>query len=68
MRVQVVLERRASALWLPPQAIRKYEGRRFVVVQDSDGQRRVDVRIGITSDDRVEILEGLEVGQIVIAP
>jgi len=68
VRVQVVLERRASALWLPPQAIRKYEGRRFVVVQDSDGQRRVDVRIGITSDDRVEILEGLEVGQIVIAP
>ena len=68
IRVQVVLEKRASALWLPPQAIRKYEGRRFVVVQDSDAQRRVDVKIGITSDDRVEILEGLEVGQIVIAP
>ena len=68
VRVQVVLERRASALWLPPQAIRKYEGRRFVVVQDSDAQRRIDVEIGITSDDRVEILEGLEVGQIVISP
>ena len=68
IRVQVVLEKRASALWLPPQAIRKYEGRQFVVVQDSDGQRRVDVKIGITSAGRVEILEGLEVGQIVIAP
>ncbi len=68
VRVQVVLEKRASVLWLPPQAIRKFEGRRFVVVQDSDAQRRVDVRIGITSDDRVEILEGLEVGQIVLAP
>ena len=66
--MQVVLEKRASALWLPPQAIRKYEGRQFVVVQDSDGQRRVDVKIGITSAGRVEILEGLEVGQIVIAP
>jgi multidrug efflux pump subunit AcrA (membrane-fusion protein) len=39
-----------------------------VVVQDSDTQRRVDVKIGITSDDRVEILEGLEEGQVVIAP
>ena len=68
MRVQVMLEKRASALWLPPQAIRKFEGRRFVVVQDGDTHRRVDVKIGINSDDRVEILEGLEVGQIVVAP
>lgn len=68
VRVQVMLEKRASALWLPPQAIRKFEGRRFVVVQDSHTQRRVDVEIGITSDNRVEILEGLEVGQIVVAP
>lgn len=68
VRVQVMLEKRASALWLPPQAIRKFEGRRFVVVQDSDTQRRVDVEIGITSNNRVEILEGLEVGQIVVAP
>jgi membrane fusion protein, macrolide-specific efflux system len=68
VRVQVILEKRDAALWLPPQAIRKFEGRRFVVVQDSDTQRRVDVKIGITSDDRVEILEGLEEGQVVIAP
>jgi multidrug efflux pump subunit AcrA (membrane-fusion protein) len=55
-------------MWLPPQAIRRFEGRRFVVVQDAEGQRRVDVKVGITSDDRVEILEGLEEGQVVIAP
>jgi membrane fusion protein, macrolide-specific efflux system len=68
VRVQVVLEKRDSALWLPPQAIRKFEGRRFVVVQDADAQRRVDVTVGITSDDRVEILEGLEEGQTIVAP
>jgi multidrug efflux pump subunit AcrA (membrane-fusion protein) len=68
VRVKVILEKRDATLWLPPQSIRKFEGRRFVVVQDSDTQRRVDVKIGITSDDRVEILEGLEEGQVVIAP
>ena len=68
VRVQVILEKRDGALWLPPQAIRKFEGRRFVVVQEDGAQRRVDVKIGITSDDRVEILEGLEEGQTVIAP
>jgi RND family efflux transporter MFP subunit len=68
VRVQVVLEKRSDTLWLPPQAIRRFEGRRFVVVQDNDGQRRVDIKIGITSDDRVEILEGVEEGVIVVAP
>lgn len=68
VRVQVVLQKQTDALWLPPQAIRRFEGRRFVVVQDAEGQRRVDIRIGITSDDRVEVIEGLEEGMIVIAP
>jgi macrolide-specific efflux system membrane fusion protein len=68
VRVQVVLEKKDNTLWLPPQAIRKFEGRRFVVVQDGSGQRRVDVTIGITSDDRVEITDGLTEGQTVVAP
>ena len=68
VRVQVVLEKRDDVLWLPPQAIRKFEGRNFVVIQDGNGQRRVDVTAGITSNDRVEIKDGLTEGQVVIAP
>jgi len=66
VRVTVVLERKDGVLWLPPQAIRTFEGRRFVVVQDGEAQLRVDVKVGIRSEDRVEIEEGLEAGQIVI--
>jgi len=66
VRVTVVLERKSDVLWLPPQAIRTFNGRKFVVVQEGDGQRRVDVKIGIESEDRVEIEEGLQEGQIVI--
>ncbi len=65
--VTVVLEEKENVLWLPPAAIRRFQGRRFVVVQTPEGgQQRVDVRLGIESSDRVEILEGLEAGQIVI--
>jgi multidrug efflux pump subunit AcrA (membrane-fusion protein) len=65
-RVTVVLEQKDDALWLPPAAIRAFQGRDFVIVQDEDRQRRVDVKAGIKSKDRVEILEGLEEGQVVV--
>ena len=68
VRVNVVLERVAEALWIPPQAVRTFEGRKFVVIQEGEAQRRVDVKVGITGEDRVEILEGLKEGQVVVAP
>jgi multidrug efflux pump subunit AcrA (membrane-fusion protein) len=66
MRVTALLQRKSDVLWLPPQAIRTFEGRRFVVVQEGDAQRRVDVKIGIEGTDRLEILDGLSEGQTVI--
>jgi len=68
MRVTVVLEHKDDVLWLPPQAIRTFEGRKFVVVQEEGFQQRVDVTIGIEGDDRIEIEAGLEEGQIVVSP
>ncbi len=65
-RVTITLAKKDTALWLPPQAVRAFEGRRFVVIQDGDRQRRQDVRVGITSTERVEILEGLKEGDVVI--
>ena len=44
VRVVVVLEEKDNVLWLPPQAIRNFEGRKFVVVKDGEGQRRADVK------------------------
>ena len=66
VRVTVELERKDDVLWLPPQALRMFEGRRFAVLKDGDLQRRVDVIVGITTLERVEIEEGLEEGQVVI--
>lgn len=65
-RVTITLAKKDSALWLPPQAVRAFEGRRFVVLKDGERQRRQDVRVGIISDERIEILEGLNEGDIVV--
>jgi multidrug efflux pump subunit AcrA (membrane-fusion protein) len=68
VRVTVVLESKDNVLWLPPAAVRTFQGRKFVLVQAGAGQRQVDVILGIESDDRVEIESGPEEGQVVIAP
>jgi len=62
----VTVTKKDDALWLPPQAIRTFEGRKFVVIKEGAGQRRVDVKTGIESQDRIEILDGLTAGQQVL--
>ncbi|MBZ0286992.1 MAG: efflux RND transporter periplasmic adaptor subunit, partial [Anaerolineae bacterium] len=66
VQVTIPLESKLDVLWLPPQAIRQFEGRRFVVVRDGEVEQRVDVRVGLQTEDRVEITEGLTEGQVVV--
>ncbi len=66
VRVDVTVAENADALWLPPAAIRTFAGRSFVVVKEDGIERRVDIALGIEGTERVEILEGLEEGQIVV--
>jgi RND family efflux transporter MFP subunit len=68
VRMTAVVDQRTGVLWLPPQAIRRFDGRTFAVVQDGQAQRRVDIELGLEGDDRVEIVSGLTAGEIVVAP
>jgi multidrug resistance efflux pump len=68
VQVTVVRENKKDALWIPPQAIRTFEGRNFVVVRTDDLPKRQDIKIGIRNEEQVEILSGLEEGQVVVAP
>lgn len=68
VQVTVIMESKQNVLWLPPAAVRTFEGRNFVVIQTDGLPRRQDVRLGIKNAEKVEILEGLEVDQVVIAP
>lgn len=62
----VELARKEGVLWLPPQAVRVFEGRNFAVVREGEKQRRVDLEIGLKTADRVEILSGLKEGETVV--
>jgi len=64
--ISVVVAEREDVVILPEAAVRDFNGRKFVIVQDGALQQRVDVRIGISGDGVVEIAEGLEAGQVVL--
>jgi hypothetical protein len=66
--VIIEIETRPGVLWLPPAALRKFQGQDFVLIEEDGIQRRIDIRIGLRSADRIEIVGGLEEGQIVIGP
>mgnify|MGYP001551818460 FL=1 len=53
-------------LMLPIEAVREFSGRTFVMVQEGDMQVSIDITTGLTDGIMVEVLEGLEEGQIVI--
>jgi macrolide-specific efflux system membrane fusion protein len=64
--VLVQLANKTGILWLPPAAIREVGGRTFVVVNGDNGPQRVDIEIGLKTQDRIEIVSGLDEGQVVI--
>ena len=66
--VTVLLASKEGVLWLPPDAIRSAVGRTFVIINSESGPQRVDVEIGLQTRDRVEIIAGLEEGQVVVGP
>ena len=66
--LELIVAQNDDALWLPPAAVRDFQGRNFVVIQEGDTQRRVDVQLGIEGDGRTEILEGVTEGDTVVGP
>lgn len=62
------LQVRENVLWLPPAAIRTFQNRSFVIIETTEGQRVSDVELGLKTDDRVEILRGLQDGDMVVGP
>lgn len=66
-RCETILGRRENVIWLPPQAIRAFRGRQFVVIVEPGGtQRRADVITGLESEERVEIVDGVKEGEVIL--
>lgn len=67
LNTRIIVQEIEDALILPPSAIREYGNRNFVLIQDDDIRKEVDIETGLSTSTRVEILEGLEEGQKVIS-
>jgi macrolide-specific efflux system membrane fusion protein len=63
--IQVQLANKAGILWLPPAAIREVGGRTFVIVNEANGPKRIDIEVGLKTADKLEIISGLTEGQVV---
>jgi len=65
--LNIVIGRKDNVLLLPPSAIRNYRGLNFVIVQDGDRRRRVEIyKIGLQTNERWEIEADLKEGDLVI--
>lgn len=64
--IYIVLKERNDTLVIPSRALRTYMGREYVQILDGESRREMDVETGIKTATEVEILRGLEEGQIVI--
>ncbi len=65
-KVRIIIEQRTNSLYLPPEAIRTFGDRTFVILREGDQERRVTVLVGIKSADRVEIVKGLKLNDVVV--
>ncbi len=64
--VMIELANKKGVLWLPPAAVHQVGGRTFVISDSGNGPQRIEVEVGVQTQDKVEILSGLKEGQVVI--
>jgi multidrug efflux pump subunit AcrA (membrane-fusion protein) len=68
VQITLVAESKKNVLWLPPAAIDTNGSHSFVTIKDAEGQRQVEVKLGLKTANQVEILTGLKEGQGVYPP
>ena len=69
-KVEIVVYENNAAIMVPLRAVSRRGNRGAVTVRDpaSGEDREVNVKTGATTPYKVEIVEGLEVGQMVVVP
>jgi len=69
VKLEIILGRKDGVLLLPPAAIREYKGLQFVIVQDGDVRRRVEIsEVGLKALDKWEVKADLQEGDQVVGP
>jgi RND family efflux transporter MFP subunit len=64
--ITITLEKRINTLIIPGNALSTYLGRNYVHILDGETRKEIDVEIGISFNNEMEITKGLSEGQKVI--
>jgi HlyD family secretion protein len=67
---EILIQDKKDVIYLPPEALQKQNGKRYVTLKKADGTNEVkhEITIGITSATAVEITSGLSEGDKVVEP
>lgn len=66
---EIIIDSKENAMLLPVEAIQYRQGKKFVLVKNSEGNdepKATSVEIGLVSEDYVEIVDGLKEGDTVL--
>ncbi len=66
VQVRITVARRENALVVPRRALTTRGGQTFVTVLRGDQTEQIPVRVGLRGDTMVEILDGLQEGDVVV--
>jgi macrolide-specific efflux system membrane fusion protein len=64
--LEIITDSKKGALVIPKSALRSSFGREYVQVLEDDTKKEVDIEKGIVAATEVEVLKGLEAGELVI--
>ena len=64
--ISLTLEKHEDVIVLPKQVVNNFAGRKFVNVLKNDIREERDIELGIQSDTEVEVVKGLETGELII--
>lgn len=64
--IEVIVNTKSDVLWLPPTAIRTFQGQEFVYIKEDGYDFRVNIITGLGTSSQVEIVSGLDEGQVVV--
>lgn len=68
VQAQIVVARRENALVIPRRALTTRGGQTFVTVLRGDQTEQIPIRVGMRGDTMVEVLEGLQEGDVIVLP
>ena len=63
---RIIVARREQTLVIPAAALREFRSRKYVRVLDGEVRREVDVKVGVRTETHVELLAGVDAGELVI--